>query len=60
VTPCRTEIATCPVCAGQRQYYVSRLLWVAGWFGGYRQITRKTLIRCDACDGTGAIVRHMS
>ncbi len=34
-TQCRTEIATCPVCAGQHYYYVRRILWVSGWFGGY-------------------------
>lgn len=59
-TQCRTEIATCPVCAGQHYYYVRRILWVAGWFGGHCQVTRKTRIRCDACDGTGTIVRHTS
>jgi hypothetical protein len=57
MTQCSREITTCPVCAGQRRYYVLRKLWVAGWFGGHCQMTRKTMIRCDVCDGTGTITR---
>jgi DnaJ-class molecular chaperone len=47
---------TCPVCAGRRRYIVRRRLTVASWLGGHYEITRRTEIRCDACDGTGALV----
>ena len=48
---------TCPVCAGQRRYTVRRKLMVRSWLGGHYEVTRATTIRCDACDGTGVIVK---
>jgi hypothetical protein len=55
MSPCSAE--TCPVCAGRRRYTVRRKLLVASWLGGRYEITRGTEIRCDACDGTGVLVR---
>ena len=48
---------TCPVCAGQQRYTVRRKVMVASWLGGHYEVTRATTIRCDACDGTGVIIR---
>jgi hypothetical protein len=60
MSPHCSEIVTCPVCAGQRRYCIRRKLWVAGWFGRHCEITRETMIRCDACDGKGLIIRTAS